>query len=289
METTEKPKRTYQKHKTEKKITVKHYLIDNVKEDFDLEYPTIYPIYVQVTYKRKNTKFRCKIPFSYLDKLPPIPVFENLSDFEEFYIKHYDNYFENALTRDLNFIYWIVKQQINKKGDDFDISELPEIYHNPAFELSNFVELCLKLEIQRTLCNINNIDINHEILPHIKFPVPYKSSSLANYEYHIREYPELIVVKSKYSPHIWLLGIHIELGERSDTIFVNPAQFGVINEEDGDFIIFQPSIFDYLTKIFHKLLDDTFKDKQMINHLISDLDLLFSEYYPEYFEKFHNI
>jgi hypothetical protein len=282
-------KRTYQKHKTEKKITVKHYLIDNVKEDPDLGYPPVYPIYVQVTYKRKNTKFRCKIPYSYFDKLPQIPVFENLNDFEEFYIKNYNNYFENALTRDLNFIYWIVKQQIIKKGDNFDISELPEIYHNQAFELSNFVELCLKLEIQRTLCDINNLDITHEILPHVKFPFPFKSPALANYEYYINEYPELISVKNKYSPNIWLLSIYIELGERSYGIYGNPAQFVVINEENGDVITFQPSIFDYLSKIFHKLFDDKFKDKQMIKHLIADLDLLFSEYYPEYFDKFHNI
>ena len=172
-------KRTYQKHKTEKKITVKHYLITNVKNDDELGNPT-YPIYVQVTYKRKNTKFKSKVPYTYLRELPILPVFDSFSSYEKYYFGNIKNEFDCALTRDLNFINWLVEQQISQRGEQFDISELPKLYHSESFELSNFIESSLKKEIQKTLCDITGFNVSNRFLIYAKFPVSYNSSPLIN-------------------------------------------------------------------------------------------------------------
>lgn len=272
-------KRTYQKHKTEKKITVKHYLIPDIHHDDELGYQT-YRIYVQVTYKRKNTKFKSKIPFSYFEKLPSIPVFNSFSNYQEYYIDNIKNEFECALTRDLNYIYWLVEQHINQRGEEFDISELPKIYHSNSFELSNFIEASLKKELLKTLCNITGSDESNSLSAYLKFPMAYNSPSLFNLEFYLNKYPELVILKTKYSSHIWIFKLYEELGDSSNGLF-REAMFSII-EQSGYVISFPPTIFDYLTNIFQKRLLDNFQDLKVVNPLISDLNILFLEYYDEY-------
>ena len=89
----EATKRTYQKHKTEKKITVKHYVNTDVKVDDESGY-TMYALYIQVTYNRKNTKFRSNIPFSLSENIPHlIPTFDTLFEYRDFYMGIIDTCF----------------------------------------------------------------------------------------------------------------------------------------------------------------------------------------------------
>lgn len=278
METTEKPKRTYQKHKTEKKITVKHYVNTDFKQsENELGY-ILYPVYVQVTYKRKNTKFKSKIPNTYLTQLPFTPILGSIDSFSEYYIKNTNSDFERALIRDLNFINWIVEQLISKKGDNFKISELPHIYHDKYLELSNFTESSLKKEIQKALCEITGQNNLNKFLTYTAFPISHSSSALINFEFYLYKYPELIKLKTKYSSHVWLLNMYEELGDSSNGIHRNPM-FGYVDEYDGGVISFQPTIFDYLTHLFQKGLSDGFQNQTIVNHIISDIDELFLEYY----------
>lgn len=272
-------KRTYQKHKTEKKISVKHYVIRDIHHDYDLGYQT-YRIYVQVTYKRKNTKFKSKIPFSYLEKLPSVPVFNSFSNYEEYYIDNIKNNFECALTRDLNFIYWIVEQYINQRGEGFDISELPKIYHSNSFELSNFIESFLRKELLKALCSITGLDEPDGMSAYLKFPMSYNSPALFNLEFYLNKYPELIILKTKYSSNIWIFRMYEELGDSGNDFF-RDAMFCII-EQSGYVISFPPTVFDYLTNVFQKRLLDSFPDLKSVNPIISDLNTLFLEYYDEY-------
>jgi hypothetical protein len=273
-------KRTYQKHKTEKKITVKHYLITNIKNDDELGDPT-YPIYVQVTYKRKNTKFKSKVPCTYLSELPVMPVFDSLSSYEEYYFENIKNDFDCALTRDLNFINWLVEQQISQRGEQFDISELPKLYHSESFELSKFIESSLKKEIQKTLCDITGFNESNKFIIFSRFPVSHNSSSLINLEFYLHKYPELISLKTEYSSHLWLYSMYEELGDSSNGVHRDPM-FSITDQYDGHVISFPPTIFDYLTNIFQKRLSDNFQDLKVVNHIISDINILFSKYYDEY-------
>lgn len=281
METTEKPKRTYQKHKTEKKITVKHYVNTNFKQTENELGFTQYPVYVQVTYNRKNTKFKSKIPYTYLTQLPFIPILESIDSFKEYYVST-PNGFERALIRESNFINWLVEQQISKKGDNFKISELPNIYHSNFLELSYFTECSLKMEIQNTLCEITGHTNLNKYLKYVLFPTPIGSSALINFEYYLQRYPELIKLKAKYSSQVWLLNMYEELGDSSNGIHCEPM-FSYIDEYEGEVIAFKPTIFDYLTNLFQKELSDRFQNPTIVNHIFTDIDKLFLEYYSEYY------
>ena len=54
-------KRTYQKHKTEKKITVKHFVNTNVTLKGSHINEETHPIYVDIIYNRQKTRFKSHI------------------------------------------------------------------------------------------------------------------------------------------------------------------------------------------------------------------------------------
>ncbi|MEA5457930.1 hypothetical protein VB796_02725 [Arcicella sp. LKC2W] len=287
METTQKPKRTYQKHKTEKKITVKHYVNTNIEVKNEIG-DSIYPVYVQVTYKRKNTKFKSKIPYCVYDTPLSTVVFDNFDSYREYYDSAAESDFENALIRDLNLIKWLVNVHVEANPKNFDISELPKIYHQKSYELTHFVDWCLKQEIQNALCEVRrlNEDPNINILFKAYLSrIDLDSPALLNLEYFSIEHPELNDIKKKYSSEIWFFSIYIRLH--------NTSMFGVIDYSDGYEISFPPTIFDYLTKTFQKNFINSYSNNQSAKDIISDLDKLFSKYYYRYFDllinplKFH--
>ncbi|MFN8353645.1 MAG: hypothetical protein U0Y10_04340 [Spirosomataceae bacterium] len=71
-----KPKRTYQKHKTEYKITVKHYLNTKLKPEVTSDGRNVYPIYTVILAKRQN-HYRRSLTFAY----------STIDDFEELLIR----------------------------------------------------------------------------------------------------------------------------------------------------------------------------------------------------------
>ena len=83
METTP---RKYQKHKTEVKITVKHFLNTELKPDVDkLTGELLYPLYVRVSVNRQLTKFKSRLSYclpvegleQFLDSSPVSEYVEN--------------------------------------------------------------------------------------------------------------------------------------------------------------------------------------------------------------------
>lgn len=278
MEIMEVTKRTYQKHKTEKKITVKHYLNTSIKE-YDEIGDKIYPIYVQVTYNRKNTKFKSKIPYCPHDTLFSTVIFDNFNSYEEYFKSTTESDFEKNLTRDLNLIKWLTNVYVNANPNNFDISELPKIYQQKSYELNNFVDWCLKREIQNALCEIKGLNKEQNINPHLKgylTRMDFGSPALFNLEYFSIEYPELNNLKLKYNSRIWFFSIHLGLQ--------NTSIFSVIDYSDRHLISFSPTIFDYLTNTFQQDFINSHKDEQFAKDIISDLGKLFSKYYHKYFD-----
>ena len=281
-------KRTYQKHKTEKKITVKHYLsnkhtiINRVNSEsnsmYFLEYE--YPentLYVQVTYKRKNTKFRSKVPPCHLEELPAIQIFDNLSDVDEYYSVE-RNDFLKAITRDLNYILWIVNQEI-KKNPNFDISELPQVYHNDKYSLLSFIESCLKKEIHEAIFEtIPSAKEHWEFSSIREYRIYSNSSALGNLEYYCNLYPQLNYLKGKYDSPIWFLGIYLEQNGIGDMMLMDYhlQDYGIV---PTTFFSYVPTFYDYLTNTFQRDLKESLKNEQIANQIITDIDKLILKYY----------
>ena len=283
-------KRTYQKHKTEKKITVKHYLNTRyVSVDVDVAnnggetviwQEVTHPesiVYVQVTYKRKNTKFRSKVPLCHLEKLPEIRVYDNLNEINEYYLNERDDVIK-GITRDLNYILWIVNQEI-KRNSDFDISELPEIYHGNKYSLISFVEDYLKREIREALNEKVLAENGYwEFEQFSKYKIYSQSSALNNLEYYLNLYPQLSFLKNKYSSKIWLLSIYLEQEGIGDIMLFDYTlqEQGVVPVMVFNYV---PTFYDYLTNTFQKDLEESLRSEQIYNQIITDIDKLVLKYY----------
>ena len=292
MEIMEVTKRTYQKHKTEKKITIKHYVNTDVKVDNDSGF-TMYALYVQVTYNRKNTKFRSNIPYSLSENIPhPIPIFDNILEYKNFYLgivdnivnnfeNDFDSSFEGALIREANFINWLINQQIRNRPDEFTISEISTIYHLEAYQLVDFIEDSLKKEIQSTLFKITEYYTLNEIFKDSKFPIFNHISALDNLEFYISQYPQLASLKKKYPSHIWLLDIYLSQPELNNGIELNPV-FSITNPHDKSIIPFAPTMFDYITYVFQMRFIGIFRNKEFACNIINDIDAIFKKYIKIY-------
>lgn len=287
-------KRTYQKHKTEKKITIKHYLITNYitlhhdehdeEGNFIQEVEIVHPvstIYIQVTYNRKSTKFRSEIIECYLDTLPEITTFENFECYEDFYSNERDDLYR-GLTRDLNYIKWIINQEI-KSDPDFDISELPGIYHSSKYELITFIEDWLKNELKDELWGKYPREKYQEINNSLKTPIYSNSSAFSNLEFYISLHPNLIHLKERYGFHIWFLSIYLEK-------CMNPTLFdmGIKENDSVKYALLQPvkvTIFDYITNVFQKYFLNYLADNQIETELIAEIDKLFSKYFNSHYHE----
>lgn len=289
METTEKPKRTYQKHKTEKKITIKHYVNSDVKVDDSSDY-TMYPVYVQVTYNRKNTKFRSNIPYSLSKNISyQIPIFDRISGYYDYYTKScenninndFDSSFQNALIRETNFINWLINQQILNRPNTFDISQISTVYHLEVYRLVDFFETCLKKEIQSSLFEIAKHYIPNEMFKNFEFPIFHHIPALSNLEFYISQYPQLVNLKEKYSSHIWLLDFYLSEPELSNGNTLEPV-FSITNPHDDSVISLTPTIYDYVTGIFQPRFLEIFENKQFAYDIIYDMNTLFEKYMKPY-------
>ena len=290
-------KRTYQKHKTEKKITIKHYLLPkntmSIHDTFNEKgksigkfeiYHIVSPIYVQVTYNRKSTKFRSEIRECYLDNIPDIPIFENFNEFEEYYFNE-NNDLVRGLTRDCNYIKWMVEQEI-RINPNFDISALPEIYHSSKYHLINFVEYCLNGDIQLELMSKLNCIVEDE-QKNSKYQnifVDFRVSALQNLEYFINLYSELEFsnIKDKYSPQIWFLNLY--LGDVKMGYVLDMEIQG--NEEYRYYVNLPTSItiFDYLTNLVKRKFFPNNHDitTEIQERICNDIDKFFAENFALY-------
>lgn len=279
-------KRTYQKHKTEKKVTIKHYLnISNNHESF--LNTQLFPVYVQVTYRQKTTKFKCKYSYFDEDEIPDYPKHNNLQDFQQYYCKPIDDDYsigeDKYFSRDFQLIKWTVNNLIEINKDNFDISILPQLYHSKSNRLDFFVFWCLKLEIISIMLSEYGIAAVDTIARIQRI----QSGSILEYlEYFIKKYPKIEILKEIYQSQIWYFGLYTDLGyevepKNSDEYFM----FSFVNMNHMRELE-KPSIVDYLSGTFQKRFIDCFEDIKVTSEIIKDIDKLFSKYYQLYLKKF---
>lgn len=279
-------KRTYQKHKTEKKITVKHFLNTSIKEydDFGNE---LYPVYIQVTYNRKTTKFRSQIPPS-LDKfLDLTPNFDNDKESEEYHLRMGINMFEDAMIGDVNLIKWLISEY---KGE-FDINELPKLYHKKFYSITFFVEWCLMQEIQLAIFNSKAVKFKYdESAPEYSYdeinqivPIFNSISALNHFEFYVANYPFINFIKEKYPSNIWNLGIYVGV-MTNNSLAGSYWNFGTFENTYAVYNI-EPTINDYIERRFQSHFLNCFNDEQFAKDILVDIEKL----YLEHFEKFKEV
>lgn len=123
METTTTPKRKYQKHKTEGKITVKHYLDVKLKPSIH-EGKEYYPVYVRVTAKAQAAQFKSTTN-----------IIATQNDFDN---EVWNDEAKKALQKEVENIIAIVKDLKPFERQNFRITELTELYTNlskPFFDI----------------------------------------------------------------------------------------------------------------------------------------------------------
>lgn len=266
METT---KRTYQKHKTEYKITVKHYFNKAIKE-FQYGYKLVYPMYVQVTYKRINTKIRSKIM--------PIPCYEldngkiGLDDFKE------------LINRDTALIESLINEYDNynielAKDERFDITDLARLYNNDSFNLTNFIDYSLRLEI------VELIKSNTEnVVPNI-----YDVKPLILLDFYLSQYPSLKTIREKFNSDIWIFDVYLEQINDYKHYKSQDSLSGkevVSNFKITDFPRnrWTLTLQDFKNGYAQKLLLDYFNNSQKMKEIFLDIEKLISKYGKKYFE-----
>ena len=276
-------KRTYQKHKTEKKITVKHFLNLSIKE-YDTFGSELYPVYVQVTYNRKTTKFRSQIPPSIDKFLDLTPTFDSDEEAEEYHMHMGVNMVEEAIESDVSLIKWLISEY---KGE-FDINELPKLYHRNFYSISSFVEWCLKYEIQHTIFNSklvkfrygdSSFEYNYHEIDEI-VPIFHSLSSLHNLQFYETDYPFINSIKEKYSSNIWNLGIYVEI-MTNNSLAGNYWSFGQYENMYAVYNI-EPTVNDYAKGRFQTHFLNCFNNEQFAKDILIDIEKL----YLEHFEKF---
>jgi hypothetical protein len=281
-------KRTYQKHKTDKKITVTHYLNTDIRES-DVFGESIYPFYVQVTYNRKTTKFRSHIPSTSFSPLEGIAHFPELADINaEKYLMKHDIFVDNAIKKDEELIKWLINQKVNVYGQDFQIHNLPNLYHSKRYKLDFFINWCLNQEIKQTLIDvwISRLELSSEIdnKDLINFPITFKSSPLVNLEFKLKTEPELIILREKYPSQIWFFDIYTE--SIKETEITSRENF--IYEKGNEIFYVEPftltpTIYDYKQQQFSEFFKGVFLNTQVVNDIINDIDKLVKKYSDKYY------
>jgi hypothetical protein len=261
----EATKRTYQKHKKEYKITVKHYLNKTVNE-YDNFGNRVYPFYVQVTHKSKNTRFRSRIN----------PISAYFFDIEEIHFS--DSTID--MSKDTAFIIFLINsyEKYNIENGDaeggYDVSDLASFYHSENYNLVNYIEYCLKNEIGDLISDNANEGFQYDILSDIK--------ALTYFEYLKDRYPFLKLLKEKYTSNIWIFDIYVEQMRHGQNL-----ELGIGWDIDtGVSMIpnnpWKPTIQDYKAKFIQKELLLYFNDSPEIIKIFEDIDKLFSKVNFEY-------
>ena len=274
-------KRTYQKHKTEKKITVKHYYNTYNKEITETINLTFYPIYVQVTYNRQNAKFKTTLESQlFLDSLEKaVPYIDG--SFKDYYFDQSRKDFDKYLARDIDLIQWLVNECI-KINSNFHISVLPNLYHSKIYEISSFIEWCLKKEIEEMIFNILSNKENSSYASY-DYTTQYNVSSLTVLEFYRKSFPQLITLREKYNSQIWTFKIFVQNG--NDTFMVHGEPMFILPKGEGAYSSQEPTLRDYTNKLFQKRFKECFKNEEIVTDILSDLETLFLKYYDTYIDE----
>lgn len=264
----EATKRTYQKHKTEYKITIKHYFNKAIKEFYN-GYKQVYPVYVQVTYKRKNTQIKSNISPISCSKVDKGEI--GLDDFKELII------------RDSALIESIINEYDNyntvlAKDEKFDITHLARLYNNDSFNLTNFIDYCLRLEIVEL--------IERNTGKHLKSIYPVKPLILL--DFYLSQYPFLKSIREKFNSDIWIFDVYLEQINNYENYksqdSLTSSEVSKIKITDFPRNNWTLTLQDFKDGYAQKLLLDYFDNSLKMKEIFLDIEKLISKHGKNYFE-----
>lgn len=213
LEIVEKPlKKTYQKHKTDKKIGINFYLNKNLKGKV-LNNREYFPVYYQINFNGMNTK----IPAESFGKLGVTEddfkndikvktILEREKDKKEQLIKNIFEHFKSEYKKELS-----IKELVDTYHDAY-VKPISELLHE---YLNNCLRICLEENIYFNKCKESNTiyelaslrDLSMEYPEHYGFN---KSPQIALNLISI-EYPQVYnFLTSKYPSQIWILADYID-------------------------------------------------------------------------------
>ena len=258
----EATKRTYLKHKTEKKITVKHYFNETINE-FNSHGEKVVPVYVQVTYQGKNTRFRSRIkPLSTLIMKLNVDARLHSSTFAE------------EKERDSALIIYLVKA-FSKENDyridnDYSINDLAGLYHNKLNDLSSFIDSRLTAEINEIIRENDG-----------KFRADDKVKPLISIQYFIPFCPNLKSIQEKYSSNIWFFNVYMGQLRNGELVELGEHCTGIRPDTIIGWL-WNPTIQDFKDNYVQKELLKYFRESQNIKDVITDIQKLFDKYEDNY-------
>ena len=140
---------TITKHK---KITIKFFLNKKIIEAITEDDKPLHPLYIQVTYNRKNMQLRSKYGMEYLDMKELKDRGKGICEWEEKVLRK------------------IIRYEINRLGEKFELKGLSKKYEVYASSLQNVIDKHLKQKLHQANFKINDdlpqvLDFNNERVP----------------------------------------------------------------------------------------------------------------------------
>lgn len=287
----EATKRTYQKHKTEKKITVKHFVNTNVTITGMHKDEKTNPIYVEVIYNRQTTRFKSHIRPSKVfledDRFWDYTNFNiPISEFPDDLIDHVNflrECLEVAIKREEITIRRIINEQVIIKSDKFNLHNFSKIYHSKYYTLSSFVKIALQSEIQQSIQKIIPIEIT-SFDASIFVDINY--SPLEHLEFFKRVNPilgkQLSSPKLDYPSDIWLFDMFLSMMNNVYREY-SYGDYKVYNVY-GEYNL-MPTIYDYQEGYFEEMFlmyIDRSINLETIKNILKDVQRLFDKYYDSF-------
>ena len=265
----EATKRTYRKKNKDGKITIKHYFNKTIKE-FDNAVQQVYPIYVQVTHKNKNTKFRSRIKPISCSKVDKEEL--GLEDLKELIIR--DTALIESLINEYNNYNIILA-----KGERFDTTDIVGLYRNDSYDLINFIDFCLRIEIK------NLIESNTGT----QFQFIYPVKPLILLEFYSSEYPFLKSIREKFNSDIWVFDVYLEQVEAFENFELRKrltsSEVSRIKKTDFPRNGWTLTLQDFKDNYTQKLLLEYFDNSLKLKEIFLDIEKLILKFGKNYFAK----
>ncbi|HEV7348412.1 hypothetical protein [Telluribacter sp.] len=247
MEAKEAPKRKYKKHKTDIKITVKHYFNDRIKmlDEYDKEK---HPLYLKIIMQQKTTYYKSKLE-----------IFGNPG---EMYLT--EQLYGKALEEEKEGIIELINESTPATNPSFSLSEIMFWYRSQP-SLMEFVNQKLVFELTEAIFDqeekFEGVIGSDTILKNVPALMLYDK---------YKELSSVKKVKESYPEMIWYLPYYYE-------IFCSKLHSSYFYK-DYAYHLLKPSVKDYLRGGFKAELLIFYATKNTGSQLVKSIDGLLEKY-----------
>ena len=288
-----KERGSYQKHKLDRKITVKHYLNTRINFQKDLTEDPQHPVYVQITFNGKTTLIRSATKELFEDEDLFDEMYENDTfnlNFkrEEEFIKYYFlKYYKNFVEIQYEFC---TPQELIELRNSVNIAPIFKRYSYESNVLNKIVDYALKTELNKLAdefeeggmvksvqLQLEAEDINvhkSSLYDEFGYPVQYtifensKISALELLIFLEKVKPEFSQIREKYSSEIWNFNMY----------------YGLFTKQSLKFNILGATFLDVESGLFEQEFRKSYNDHKDVQNILVDLSKLIEKNYFSPFE-----